>query len=117
HLRRASCAGYDAGDLRLGQQPGERQVEQFHAVASSERAQPFDEVVVSVGEVRFPAWVARDAGASRLWLTAAVLTGQQAAEQREVRQEGDAEALAGRQNLRLGFAPQQAVLVLDAYEA
>src|SRR5690606_27872680 len=112
-----SGAGDDAGDLGLGPQPGEGEAEPCPPARLRVGADTFDEVQVLLSEMSLPAGVAGDAGAPRLRTPTTVLSRQETAEQREVRQERDAEAGAGRQDLQLGFAPQQAVLVLDADEA
>src|SRR5690606_41327674 len=70
-------------DLRLGEQPGEGQVDEFLAALLRERRQVLDEVEVRLGQVLLPARVARDARALRQRAAAAVLAGEQPAEDRK----------------------------------
>src|SRR5690606_17927208 len=104
-------------DLRLGEQPGEGQVDEFLAALLRERRQVLDEVEVRLGQVLLPARVARDARALRQRAAAAVLAGEQPAEEREVGEERQPALPAGGQDVLLGVAAEQAELVLHAHEA
>src|SRR5205823_4216887 len=72
-----------------------------------ERVERLDAVVLLLADL-----APMQARAGRRCLSAAVLAGQEAAREREVGDEAEAEALAGREQLALGVAFEQRVLAL-----
>ena len=120
-----ACSGFVAPAITLvtagrREEPRDRELEERVAAIARERVERLDPVEHLVGErVVHPfGGHAGQARAGRRLLVALVLAGQDAARQREVRDETHAVALARVEHTEaLRSAPQQAVLVLHADEA
>src|SRR5262249_24381926 len=108
----------DAAHGRVGDEPGDRQLEHRVAVLARERLEVGEQrpVALATGPLddRAPRGAAR---ARRRWLAAAVFTGQEAAAPRGGRDGAQVVRLAERQLLLLGTSPQQVVVVLGRDEA
>src|SRR5438105_3628466 len=104
------CTRDHRRDGRLRREPRDRQLEQRAAVRGRELIEPLDPVESLVGQRVSPAL---EPGPRRRRRAAPVLAGQEAACEREVRNEAHAQLAASRQDVLLGRPLDQAVAVLQ----